>query len=105
MRGSLSVLCCGALRPSEAGDRSTRAFFMDENLQHPNLFLLNLPIAELPVTEGFILRSKLMGFSSLGEIVSSNLREVSGWEDYSERWYLELVHLLERNGLIHLISR
>lgn len=46
-----------------------------------------------------------MGFSNLGEIVCADLRVVSGFEDYSEHWYFELISLLERNGLIHLISR
>ncbi|QPH40550.1 hypothetical protein [Pedobacter endophyticus] len=77
---------------------------MEENLQQPNYIILSVPLSELPVTETFLLRSKLMGFSSLGEIVRTDLKVVSGFEDYSERWYFELISLLERNGLIHLIS-
>jgi len=77
---------------------------MEENLQNPLYPILSVPLNELPVTETFLLRSKLMGFANLGEIVSADLRVVSGSEDYSEHWYFELISLLERNGLIHLIS-
>jgi len=78
---------------------------MEENLQDPHYRILSVPLKELPVTETFLLRSKLMGFSNLGEIIGADLRVVSGFEDYSERWYFELISLLERNGLIHLIAR
>ncbi|MCX2476932.1 hypothetical protein OQZ33_21540 [Pedobacter sp. MC2016-05] len=109
----LPTLCVGAFLPcvvglcgpSEAGDRSTRAFFMEENLQDPVSEFLNMAITDLAVSEGFMLRSKLMGFSTIGEIVKANLVEVSAKEDYSQRWYFELVSILDRRGLLHLISR
>lgn len=78
---------------------------MEENLQNPLYPILSVPLKELPVTETFLLRCKLMGFSNLGEILDADLTEVSALEDYSERWYFELISLLQRNGLIHLISR
>lgn len=101
--GAFLPCVVGLCGPSEAGDRSTRAFFMDENLQFPEMEFLTVPIKELPVTEAFMLRSKLMGFATLAEVVASDLREVSGREDYSERWYFELVNIFERRGLSHLL--
>ncbi|KRT17766.1 hypothetical protein ASU31_00260 [Pedobacter ginsenosidimutans] len=76
---------------------------MDENLQIPDMEFLTVSISQLPVTEVFKLRSKLMGFSTLEEVVISDLLEVSEREDYSERWYFELVNIFERRGLSHLL--
>lgn len=78
---------------------------MEENLQDPVSEFLNMAITDLAVSEGFMLRSKLMGFNTIGEIVKANLVEVSAKEDYSQRWYFELVSILDRRGLLHLISR
>lgn len=70
--------------------------------EHENVFL-STPIEQLAVTEVFKLRSKLMGFSTISQILDTDMRTISQKDDYSERWYFELVSLLDRNSLLHLI--
>ncbi|MGM9478945.1 hypothetical protein ACS5PU_21160 [Pedobacter sp. GSP4] len=69
-----------------------------------NLFLVNLPIAELPLSESFKLRSKLMGFFTLQDILSADQVDMHTREDYSEHWYFEFVGFLNRKGLLYLLS-
>ncbi|MDQ1142838.1 hypothetical protein [Pedobacter agri] len=78
---------------------------MENSSQDFKIGFLNTPISKLPVTEVFMLRSKLMGFSNLAEIVQTDLFKLSKHEDYSQRWYLELINVLLRHGLLHLIER
>ncbi|MCX3267473.1 hypothetical protein [Pedobacter agri] len=78
---------------------------MENSPQDFKMGFLNTPISKLPVTEVFMLRSKLMGFSNLAEIVQTDLVKLSKHEDYSQRWYLELINVLGRHGLLHLIAR
>ncbi|WP_426330101.1 hypothetical protein [Pedobacter sp. R-06] len=68
------------------------------------LDFLNLPIAEVALTESFILRSKLMGFFTLNDIISSELLTLHEREDYSERWYYEFVSFLKLHNLTHLLE-
>jgi len=70
-----------------------------------SLDILRQPISLLPVTEVFKLRSKLMGFQTLDEILIESPAELRDKEDFSEHWYHELHHVLNRNGLIHLLNR
>ncbi|WP_293788355.1 hypothetical protein [uncultured Pedobacter sp.] len=76
---------------------------MDSSYQS-NYFLLNLPIAELPLSENFKLRSKLMGFFTLQDIIGIKQKELSTLEDYSEHWYLEFVDFLYRKELLNLLG-
>lgn len=76
---------------------------MKDQPQDFTMGFLKTPISQLPVTEVFMLRSKLMGFNTLAEIMEAGIPEVSKKEDYSQRWYLELISLLDRRGLLHLI--
>ncbi|MCX2477200.1 hypothetical protein OQZ33_22895 [Pedobacter sp. MC2016-05] len=76
---------------------------MEDDPQDLKMGFLNTPINTLPVTEVFMLRSKLMGFATLAEVVRTDLVELSNHEDYSQRWFLELVSVLDRQGLLHLI--
>ncbi|MET0573447.1 MAG: hypothetical protein ABWZ79_18645 [Pedobacter agri] len=78
---------------------------MENSPQDFQMGFLNTPISKLPVTEVFMLRSKLMGFSNLAEIIQTDLFKLSKHEDYSQRWYLELINVLLRHGLLHLIER
>jgi len=76
---------------------------MELNRSEAENNFLSTPIEDLPVTEVFKLRSKLMGFSTIAQILDTDMRTIPQKEDYSERWYFELVSLLDRNGLLHLI--
>jgi len=78
-------------------------FFMDSSSQS-NYFLLNLPIAELPLSENFKLRSKLMGFFTLQDIIRVKQKKLSTLDDYSEHWYLEFVDFLYRKELLNLLG-
>ncbi|MFW0717799.1 hypothetical protein [Pedobacter sp. N23S346] len=69
-----------------------------------NIFLLNLPIAELPLTESFKLRSKLMGFFTLNDILIADQKALHINNDYSERWYFEFIDFLQRKELIYLLG-
>ncbi|MCX2495210.1 hypothetical protein OQX63_17095 [Pedobacter sp. PF22-3] len=76
---------------------------MDTSSQ-PNYFLLNLPIAELPLSENFKLRSKLMGFFTLQDIVGTQQKQLHMLDDYSEHWYFEFVDFLRRKDLLNLLG-
>ncbi|MFD2287909.1 hypothetical protein GJU39_06420 [Pedobacter petrophilus] len=76
---------------------------MDHSVES-NLFLLNLPIVELPLSEEFKLRSKVMGFFTLQDILTDNLKELHTRDNYSERWYFEFVDFLQRKELIYLLG-
>ena len=69
-----------------------------------NYFLLNLPIAELPPSENFKLRSKLMGFFTLQDIIGTHQKELHELDDYSEHWYFEFVDFLHRKDLLNLLG-
>ncbi|RBQ08915.1 hypothetical protein [Pedobacter miscanthi] len=75
-----------------------------DQFQGNNLSLLNLPINELPLSESFILRSKLMGFFTLQDILHENQRLLHERDDYSEHWYFEFVDFLKRKDLLYLLS-
>lgn len=75
-----------------------------ESSSQSNYFLLNLPIAELPLSENFKLRSKLMGFFTLQDIIGARQKELHLLDDYSEHWYFEFVGFLRRKDLLHLLG-
>ncbi len=102
MRGCLFILCLGICGAPKTDIGSTHAF-MDSSSQS-NYFLLNLPIAELPLSENFKLRSKLMGFFTLQDIIGVKQKELSALEDYSEHWYFEFVDFLHRKELLDLLG-
>lgn len=76
-----------------------------DNGQQSGLFLLNLPIRELPLSENFMLRSSLMGFFTILDIISADQRSLHTHPDYSELWYLEFIGFLKRKDLLHLLGR
>jgi hypothetical protein len=90
---------CGA---SKADIGLTHAFIMDPS--PTDLSILNLPITELPMTESFKLRSKLMGFFTLQDVLSADQRSLHSLDDYSEHWYYEFVGFLRRRELLHLLG-
>lgn len=75
-----------------------------DSFSQSNHFLLNLPIAELPLSENFKLRSKLMGFFTLQDIIGTPQKELHELDDYSERWYFEFIDFLNRKDLLHLLG-
>lgn len=75
-----------------------------DSFSQSNHFLLNLPIAELPLSQNFKLRSKLMGFFTLQDIIGAPQKELHELDDYSEHWYFEFVDFLHRKDLLHLLG-
>jgi len=76
---------------------------MDHSAQQ-NIFLLNLPITELPLSESFKLRSKLLGFFTLQDILAADHTALHKKGDYSERWYFEFIDFLQRKELLYLLG-
>jgi hypothetical protein len=66
--------------------------------------ILNSPIRDLAVSEKFYLRSKLMGFSSLGEIVALPAEVLVSKEEFSYDWLGELTKLMTSQNLLHLLQ-
>ncbi len=60
---------------------------------------------DLPLTENFCLRSKLMGYKTLQDIVKDPVKVLIGKEDFSYNWLGELVRLLNENQLLHRLQR
>jgi hypothetical protein len=75
-----------------------------DSFSQSNHFLLNLPIAELPLSQNFKLRSKLMGFFTLQDIIGTSQKELHELDDYSEHWYFEFVDFLHRKDLLHFLA-
>jgi hypothetical protein len=106
MRGHRFILYGGLSRALKAGKQVCHAFlFFEMNDIRTTPGLLQQPINELPVTEVFKLRSKLMGFYTLNEVLLNTQAELRNKEDFNEHWYYELHHLLNRNGLVHLLDQ
>lgn len=59
---------------------------------------------ELPLTESFKLRCKLMGFFTLNDIIIADQNVLHLNNDYSERWYFEFIDFLQRKDLIYLLG-
>gem|GEM_PF-1169210 len=90
---------CGA---SEADIRLPR-FFMEKN-PSANIYLINLPIDELPLSETFKLRSKLMEFFTLQDIIALDQAKLFEREGYSEKWYFEFIDFLRRKEILFLLT-
>lgn len=90
---------CGA---SEADIRLPR-FFMEKN-PSANIYLINLPIVELPLSETFKLRAKLMDFFTLQDIIALDQAMLFEREGYNEKWYFEFVDFLKRKDILFLLS-
>ena len=66
--------------------------------------LLTADIKELPVTENFYLRCRLMGFSSIGQIINTPVKSIFAKEDFSYSWMGELVRFLMSQNLLHKLQ-
>lgn len=72
---------------------------MAENQIEPGL--LTASISELPVSENFYLRSKLMGYSSIGQIIATPPGIILAKEEFNYRWMGELIRLLMSHNMLH----
>jgi hypothetical protein len=66
--------------------------------------ILSSKIKDLPVSENFYLRSKLMGFDRVQDIVDTPARQLIGKEDFDYNWLGELVSFLKNNNMLHTLQ-
>jgi len=66
--------------------------------------ILTLPINDLQLSENFYLRSKLMGFSNLAEIIRTPADVIVGKDDFTYDWLGELAKFLGAKGMLHLLQ-
>lgn len=103
MRGCLFILYCGLFAVPLKRISGYRAFFMEKN-PSANIYLINLPIVELPLSETFKLRAKLMDFFTLQDIIALDQAMLFEREGYNEKWYFEFVDFLKRKDILFLLS-
>ncbi len=66
--------------------------------------VLQQPIKELPFSETFILRCKLMEFSTLAEIIATKEKEVMAHKEFNYIWFNELLDYLNKYDLLYLME-
>lgn len=66
--------------------------------------LFTLPITDLQLSENFYLRSKLMGFHNLGEIMDTPVSVMIKKEDFNFNWLGELAKFLSERGMLNLLQ-
>lgn len=66
--------------------------------------LLKQPLATLSVSEEFIQKSKKMGFSTIGDIVSVGPQALIKMENFDYAWLGELTLFLTRQGALNLLQ-
>jgi len=66
--------------------------------------ILNTEIKDLPVSENFYLRSKLMGYSRIQDIVETPPNVLLSKEDFNYNYLGELVSLLKRHNILHKLQ-
>jgi hypothetical protein len=66
--------------------------------------LLNTPISELGLTENFYLRSKLMGFRILNDIIRTPPEVLVNKTDFNFDWLGELSRFMRMHKLLHILQ-
>lgn len=66
--------------------------------------ILSAKIKDLPVSENFYLRSKLMGFACVQDIVDTPAGVLIKKEDFDYNWLGELVSFLKNNNILHTLQ-
>jgi hypothetical protein len=66
--------------------------------------ILNFPIKDLPVSENFCVRSKLMGYATIGEIVETPPDAIIKKEGFNYDWLAELIRLLMSYNMLHKLQ-
>lgn len=66
--------------------------------------ILLAKIKDLPVSENFYLRSKLMGFACVQDIVDTPADVLIKKEDFDYNWLGELVSFLKKNNILHTLQ-
>jgi hypothetical protein len=66
--------------------------------------LLKSPLTQLPLSENFCLRSKLMGLNSLDDIIRTPPAVLVKKEDFSYEWLGELSRFMKNTNLLHRLQ-
>lgn len=69
-----------------------------------NLGFIDIPIAELPVSETFKQKSSELGFSTLRQATDLGWGKLCRLEGFCYSWFDELVVLLKQRGLLGLLE-
>jgi hypothetical protein len=67
--------------------------------------LFQRPINSLPFSEVFKLRSKLMGFYTLQDIIDTQKKVLFKKEDFNYIWLNELLDFLNKRNLLYILDR
>jgi hypothetical protein len=66
--------------------------------------ILTSDLKGLPVSENFYLRSKLMGYNSILDIIETPVNVLLSKEDFSYNYLGELVTLLKSHNILHKLQ-
>lgn len=66
--------------------------------------ILTSNLKDLAVSENFYLRSKLMGYTSISDIVETPVNVLLGKEDFNYNYLGELVKLLKFHNILHKLQ-
>ncbi len=66
--------------------------------------ILTSDIKDLPVSDNFYLRSKLMGYSNLEQILETPPAVIVKKDEFSYSWLGELTRLLMSNNMLHKLQ-
>ena len=69
-----------------------------------NTLRLDQPITNLPFSESFFLRCKLMGFDTLQEIIDMKEKQLMAHEEFNYIWFNELLDYLNQYDLLYLME-
>lgn len=71
---------------------------------HTEQAILTSDLKDLPVSENFYLRSKLMGYTSISDIVETPVNVLLSKEDFNYNYLGELVSLLKSHNILHKLQ-
>lgn len=66
--------------------------------------VLQQPIKKLPFSETFILRCKLMEFSTLEGIIATKEKKLMAHKEFNYIWFNELLDYLSKYDLLYLLE-
>ena len=66
--------------------------------------LIKTPVDQLPLSDSFCLRCKLLGFSNLGDILTTPPGILVEKKNFSYEWLAELSQFMIENNMLHLLQ-
>ena len=75
---------------------------MTENMNDTEILAADLK--DLPMTENFYLRSKLMGYTNLEQIIATPPAMIVSKDEFSYSWMGELIRFLMSHNMLHKLQ-